>query len=69
MGAGRYTPREQGALELGLDEELAVEQVRGRVERRARDRGVDVVRGGDSVPVSEERENGPGSMRGYREEG
>ena len=34
MGTGRYAPREQGALELGLDEELAIEQIRGRVENQ-----------------------------------
>ena len=46
-----YVPWEEGAPELGLDEELGVEQVRGRVKGRARDRGVDVVRSGDSVTV------------------
>ena len=53
MGKGRYAPREQGALELGLDEELAIEQVRGRVERRARDSGVDVVRTRNGVRSKE----------------
>ena len=46
-----YVPWEEGALELGLDEELGVEQVRGRVKGRARDGGVDVVRSGDGVTV------------------
>ena len=59
-----YVPWEEGAPVLGLDEELGVEQVRGRVKGRARDRGVDVVRGGDSVPVSEKRENERGVKEG-----
>ena len=45
MGAGRYAPREEGALELGLDEELSVHQIGRRVERSVRDGGVDIVLG------------------------
>lgn len=43
-------PWEQSAAELSLNEELAVEQRRGRVKWRARDRGVDLIRSGDRVP-------------------
>ena len=40
---------EDRAPELGLDEELGVEELGGRVEGRAGDGGVDVVGGGDGV--------------------
>ena len=46
-----YVPWEEGALELGFNEELGVEQVGGRVEGRTRDRGVDVVGRSDGVPI------------------
>ena len=40
---------EDRAPELGLDEELGVEELGGRVEGRAGDGGVDVVSGGDGM--------------------
>ena len=42
-------PWEEDTAELSFDEELGVENVRRRVEGRARDGGIDVVGGGDSV--------------------
>ena len=41
--------REERAAELGLDEELGVEERRSRVEGRARDRRVNQVGGSDGV--------------------
>ncbi len=45
-------PGEERALELGLDEELSVEQLGSRVERRAGDGRVDVVGRSNRVPTS-----------------
>jgi hypothetical protein len=42
---------EQRAAQLRLDEELCIENEWRRVERRAGDRRVDVVRRGDRVPI------------------
>ena len=44
---------EESAAELGLDEELGVEDGRGRVEGRARDRRVHEVGGSDGVSGEE----------------
>ena len=50
VGAGSG---EERTAELGLDEELGVEDGRGRVEGRARDRRVDEVGGSDGVSGEE----------------
>ena len=46
---GKYIPGEGGTTELGLDEELAIENGGRRVEGRARDGGVNIVLSGSRV--------------------
>ena len=45
----KYTPGEGGTTELGLDEELAIENGGRRVEGRARNGGVNIVLSGSRV--------------------
>ena len=55
MKAREGVPREAGADELGLDEELTVELSRGRVEGQTVARRVDVVCRRDRVAVASYR--------------
>ena len=55
-GGERFTlvsggSREEGSLELGLDEELRVEDVGGRVEGRSGNGFVNVIGGSDRVAI------------------
>lgn len=45
-------PREPGAAQLSLDEELGVEELGRRVERSSGDRRVDLIGRSDGVPTN-----------------
>ena len=60
---------EERAAELGLDEELGVEELGGGVEGRSGDGRVDVVGGGDGVRSEERDDLGGGEASGVREAG
>jgi hypothetical protein len=52
----RYGPGEGSATELGLNEELGIEDSRGGVERRTAVLGVDIVSSSHRVAVSRKRQ-------------